>query len=157
MSGILAIDPGTIQSAWVDVREGVPLGFGIMPNEALLENLRVIGGGYEYDVVVLEKVESYGMAVGREVFDTVHWNGRFTEAAHPIRVVQIPRREVKLYLCGSPKANDSNIRAAIIDRYGGIAARGTKKSPGVLYGISKDVWSALALALTYTARENRHA
>ena len=33
------------------------------------------------DVVVIEKIESYGMAVGAEVFDTVLWAGRFAEAA----------------------------------------------------------------------------
>jgi hypothetical protein len=30
---------------------------------------------------------------------------------------------------------------------------GTKKFPGVLYGISNDVWAALAVAVTYTIRE----
>jgi hypothetical protein len=34
------------------------------------------------DVVVIEKIESYGMAVGAEVFDTVWWAGRFAEAAN---------------------------------------------------------------------------
>ena len=59
-----------------------------------------------------------------------------------------------MHLCGSAKAKDSNIRQAIIDRYGGDPKRciGTKKAPGPLYGISADQWAALALALT--AAEN---
>jgi hypothetical protein len=33
---------------------------------------------------------------------------------------------------------------------GGSAAVGRKASPGPLYGISRDVWSALAIAVTYS-------
>jgi hypothetical protein len=106
----------------------------------------------EPDVVVVEQIESYGMAVGREVFETVHWSGRFTEAAHPLEVVQLPRREVKLALCHDSRAKDANIRAALIDRFGGPSAIGRKASPGPLYGISRDVWSALAIAVTYADR-----
>jgi hypothetical protein len=38
------------------------------------------------------------------------------------------------------------------DRFGGSAAVGRKAAPGPLYGISRDVWSALAIAVTYTLR-----
>jgi len=55
---------------------------------------------------------------------------------------------VKLHLCGSARAKDTNIRQALIDRYGGSAAIGKKAAPGPLYGVSKDVWSALAVAVT---------
>ena len=102
------------------------------------------------DVVVIEKVESYGMAVGAEVFGTVLWSGRFAEAAHRVPVVLLPRRAVKLALCADSRAKDANIRQALIDRFGGSAAIGRKASPGPLYGISRDVWSALAIAVTYT-------
>jgi len=41
----------------------------------------------------------------------------------------------------------------LIDRYGGVggkrAAIGLKASPGPLHGVSKDVWAALAVAVTY--------
>ena len=102
------------------------------------------------DVVAIEKVESYGMAVGAEVFDTVFWSGRFAEAASSATVVMLPRRVVKLTLCGDSRAKDANIRQALIDRFGGSAAIGRKAAPGPLYGISRDVWSALAIAVTYT-------
>jgi len=62
---------------------------------------------------------------------------------------RISRRAVKLHLCGSARAKDANIRQALIDRYGGSAAIGRKAAPGPLYGVSKDVWSALAIAVTY--------
>lgn len=39
---------------------------------------------------------------------------------------------------------------ALIDRFGGKdAAIGRKATPGPLYGITKDLWSALAIAITY--------
>jgi hypothetical protein len=144
---ILAIDPGSAQSAWLVLSDGRPYRFGILGNDELLELLR--RRIHTVDVVVIEKIESYGMAVGREIFDTVHWAGRFTEACRPSPVVQLPRRAVKVALCGDTRAKDANIRQALIDRYGGPSAVGRKADPGPLYGIARDTWSALAIAITY--------
>ena len=55
------------------------------------------------------------------------------------------------------KATDSNIRVALIDMFprtgqntkGEPCAKGCKKHPGPLYGVSKDVWAALGVAITY--------
>ncbi len=147
MTTILAIDPGTTRSAWLRFDGTRPGGFGITTNDVLVKALR--SGGLP-DVVVIEKVESYGMAVGAEVFDTVWWAGRFAEAASRVPVVMLPRRAVKLALCGDSRAKDANIRQALIDRFGGSAAVGRKAAPGPLYGIARDVWSALAIAVAYT-------
>ncbi len=147
MSSVLAIDPGTFRSAWLRYDGSRPQGFGITANEILAKALRT--GGLP-DVVVIEKIESYGMIVGAEVFDTAFWTGRFAEAADRVPVVMLPRRAVKLALCGDSRAKDANIRQALIDRFGGSAAIGRKASPGPLYGIHRDVWSALAIAVTYT-------
>ena len=147
MTTILAIDPGTTRSAWLRFDGTRPGAFGITANEVLVRALR--SGGLP-DVVVIEKVESYGMAVGAEVFDTVFWAGRFAEAAERVPVVLLPRRAVKLALCGNSRAKDANIRQALLDRFGGAAAVGRKAAPGPLYGIHRDVWSALAIAVTYT-------
>jgi hypothetical protein len=149
VTSILAIDPGTSQSAWLRYDGSRPRGFGITANDVLVRALRT--GGLP-DVVVIEKIESYGMAVGAEVFDTVLWAGRFAEAAHRARVVMLPRRTVKLALCADSRAKDANIRQALIDRFGGSAAIGRKATPGPLYGITRDVWSALAIAVTYSLR-----
>jgi hypothetical protein len=60
------------------------------------------------------------------------------------------RATVKAHLCRSAKAKDSNVRQALIDLFGGKEnAIGTKKTPGPLYGISGDVWAALAVAVTW--------
>ena len=150
MTTILAIDPGSAQSAWLRFDGTRPQGFGITANEILVKALR--SGGLP-DVVVIEKIESYGMAVGAEVFDTVWWAGRFAEAADRVPVVMLPRRAVKLALCGDSRAKDANIPQALLDRFGGSAAVGRKAAPGPLYGISRDVWSALAIAVTYASRD----
>lgn len=136
----------TRSRGWLRFDGARPQGFGITANEVLAKALR--SGGLP-DVVVIEKIESYGMAVGAEVFDTVWWAGRFAEAASRATVVMLPRRAVKLALCGDSRAKDANIRQALLDRFGGSAAVGRKATPGPLYGISRDVWSALAIAVTY--------
>jgi hypothetical protein len=151
MTRVLAIDPGSERSAWL-LWAGRVEAFSILDNTDLLDAVRHHRSAA--DVVVIEQIESYGMAVGREVFATVHWAGRFTEAAYPTPVVQLPRRAVKLAICGDTRARDANIRQALLDRFGGKdAAVGWKAAPGPLYGISKDVWSALAIAVTYADSE----
>jgi hypothetical protein len=65
-------------------------------------------------------------------------------------VTLMVRRDVKMHICGQMKAKDSNIRAALIDRFGGKErAIGRKASPGPLFGITADRWAALALAITW--------
>jgi hypothetical protein len=144
---ILAIDPGPERSAWVLFEGSSPTDFDLMPNETLIQHLR---WQMKTDALVIEKIESFGMAVGAEVFETVYWSGRFAEAAQPLPVHRIGRKAVKLHLCGQSRAKDANVRQALLDRFGG---KGTKKDPGPLYGISGDVWSALAVAVTFHDQE----
>lgn len=157
---ILALDPGPTRTAWLLL---VPAGagghsleprrHGILPNRDLLERLREgspeLSAYYPPAVTVIEKVEGFGMAVGAEVFETVWWSGRFAEASRRMPVERLTRKAVKLHLCGSMRAKDPNIRQALIDRYGGADAIGRKASPGPLYGVAGDVWSALAVAVTW--------
>jgi len=144
---ILAIDPGPTQSAWCYWEgENLPLRFGLAPNEDVLLMLRLAPQTDTPDrwVLVIEQMCSYGMRVGREVFDTVYWSGRFHQAwGGEVRL--IPRLAVKLHICHDSRAKDANIRRALLDRFG---PAGTKKAPGFLYGVKRDVWSALALAVT---------
>ena len=105
----------------------------------------------------IEMIASYGMAVGKEVFETCVWVGRFIEVweatgrNHPPELIY--RREVKLHLCNSAKAKDANIRQALIDRYGDKQkAIGKKASPGPLYGMAGDCWAALGIAVTVSER-----
>ncbi len=65
----------------------------------------------------------------------------------------LKRFDVKLHLCGNARAKDTNIRQALIDRFGGIEGKskavGTKKAPGPLYGCKSHMWAALAVAVTW--------
>lgn len=161
---VFAIDPGYEQSAWVLWDGDRIWAHGIVPNSTLLGHFTVDAS--DYTSVVLEQIESFGMAVGREVFETVFWTGRFFEAALSASVPHVsrmPRKAVKLHLCQSARAQDTNIRTALVDRFGGkVAAIGTKKAQGPLYGIKSHEWSALAIAVTwwdqhFAARTERQA
>ena len=147
---ILSIDPGTEQSAFVlwDHSNQILYDKGIISNIELLEKLEYYSADKEIDCqVVIEMIASYGMAVGREVFETVYWIGQFMHAwRNKNPAILIYRKSIKMHHCHSLKANDSNIRQALIDRFG---EPGTKKNQGKLYGISKDIWSAFAIAVYY--------
>lgn len=141
---ILAIDPGTEQSAMVRWDGQKIISCGILPNFNVLSGLRCRAEADEK--LFIEMVASYGMPVGREVFETVLWIGRFVEAwgnstGRDARLIY--RRDVKLHHCQSPRANDANIHQALVDKYG---EKGTKTNPGVTYGLKKDLWAAFAIA-----------
>lgn len=151
---VIGIDPGNEQSAWAHVRDGAVIGTcNAVRNGELVQALR---DGYfatlDVDFLAIEMIASYGMPVGREVFETCLWIGRFMEAWHARggRAQLVYRREVKLYLCESNRATDANVRAALLDRYGPgrEKAVGTKRAPGPLYEVKGDAWQALAVALT---------
>lgn len=147
---VLAIDPGTTQSAYVEY-DGTVVSHGISENSPLCERL-ASRDYFHVSFIVVEQIESFGMSVGKEVFETVWWAGRFHQAAQQDYVVsaqRMTRREVKLHLCKSMKAKDANIRQALIDRFGGEKAIGLKKSPGPLYGIRSHEWAALAIAVCW--------
>ena len=142
---VLAIDPGPIESAYV-FWDGERIGErGKVKNKDLLGKINVVYIFGKPTEFCIEMIASYGMAVGAEVFETCVWIGRFMEATNGL-AHRLKRKEIAMHLCDSPRANDSNIRAALIDRLG---APGTKKAPGPTYGVSGDVWAALAVAVTW--------
>lgn len=147
---ILAIDPGTTKSAYCLYEDGEIREAGINENG---EIIRSVIRCTKWDYLAIEMVDSYGMAVGKEVFETVRWIGRFQQASpNPDDVAFVYRKDVKIHLCGSMKAKDANIRQALIDK---IGPQGTNKEPGPTYGMSKDMWSALAVAVTYDELKKR--
>lgn len=140
---IVGLDPGPEKSSIVHFDGKTVLLHVEFLNDELLNSLRLKGSE---DVLVIEQIESFGMAVGREVFETVFWSGRFAEAWSPDRFVRMPRRTVKTHICHSARATDANIRTELIDRFGGSASI---KKGGPLYGVKSHCWAALALAVTY--------
>jgi len=138
---VFAIDPGDTQSAYLQWEDGHILDMAILPNDELLSILRLgVGIGTDY---VVEGIASYGMPVGKTVFETCYMIGRILEITGATIVY---RKDIKMHLCGTTRAKDSNIRQALIDRFG---EPGTKKAPGLLYGVKKDIWSALAITMYY--------
>jgi len=144
---ILAIDPGPVQSAVVELSPNQKIIKAcIEDNEWVVKYLR--SGWFSFEgcpYVAIEMIASYGMPVGAEVFDTCVWIGRYAEAyVHSDLTAFYFRKDIKLHLCGTTKAKDANVRQALIDLLG---PPGVKKAPGPTYGIKKDMWAALALAI----------
>jgi len=148
MSLILAIDPGNNQSGWCLFDGQRVIDSGVTDNYAMLVKIMF----NQNSQLAIEMIASYGMAVGREVFETCVWIGRFMQAHHSGAKL-VYRKDVKMHLCGTMKAKDANIRQAIIDLFpatgGGKTPQiGTKAKPGPLYGVASHAWPALAVALT---------
>lgn len=144
---LLAIDPGNVESGYVVLNDDLSiLQKGKISNEKLIDIIGVQAQIQKY--VAIEMIASYGMSVGQTVFDTCVWIGRFTERAIHVGAVvnYIYRKDEKMNLCHTMKAKDTNIRQALIDRFGVV---GKKASPGWFYGVSKDMWSAVAVGVTF--------
>lgn len=141
---ILGIDPGNIESAYclIDKETYKPIEFGKINNSDLEDYICTKKSNHLK--IIIEMVACYGMAVGKTVFDTCVQIGRFTMLADEYEYIY--RKDVKINLCGSMKAKDSNIRQALIDRFGEV---GTKKNQGWFYGFKSDIWSAYAVGTTY--------
>lgn len=147
---ILAIDPGTTESgvAIINMPEFRLIWFAKLPNEAVYKTVKI----YDFDEVVIEKVACYGMPVGKDVFETCIWVGRFIEQLQGNKISFVYRKEEKLHLCGSLQAKDANIKQALVNRYAKHdfkSGKGTKKQPDTFYGVAKDVWQAIAVGVTH--------
>lgn len=143
---IVAIDPGTTESAICFYRPEAEIQAFKILNEDIRHEVKRCENN-QINKIYIEMIASYGMPVGKEVFETCVWIGRFVEHAHILGISThfVYRKEVKLHICGSTRATDANIRTELINRFGDP---GTKKNPGRLYGFKGDMWAALAVAVT---------
>ena len=146
------------------MQDGRLLDFAIQENNELIRLIPDRLGG---DVCVIEYTKAFAMPIRTtaksgmmffptQVLDTAIVVGRLWEAfvrgdGDRLDPMLLSRRDVKHHLCGGSQAKDAQIREAMIDRFGGTKAKavGLKKTPGPLYGVSKDVWAALAVGVTY--------
>ena len=144
---VLALDPGTTETGYVMLHAGKVAGSGVKPNAEIVEMLLSWRHAhFEPTTLAIEMIASYGMPVGREVFETCVWIGRFSQAWHePGAALLVYRKDVKLHLCHNPRAKDPNIRQALLDKVG---PQGTKKDPGPTYGVKSHAWAALAVGVT---------
>jgi hypothetical protein len=141
---IIGIDPDPKGFAWVAyVPPAAVFAFGQGSfDEAMVQIAHIYSTPF---IPAVEMVACYGMAVGHEVFETAMMAGRIYQDLFPLGPRLIYRKDVKMALCHNMRAKDANIRAAIIDIFGGQAE--TKKG-GKLHGINGDLWAALGVALT---------
>lgn len=147
---IYAIDPGTTQSGYVVFDCGSIVEHGVLPNDDVLRWLdsddvmqhSMMRGGR----LAIEMMRARGMPVSNDEMKTLVWIGRFQQQWYsPDEVLLVYRQDVKLHICGSMKAKDPNIRAALLDL---IGPQGTKREPGPTYGVKSHEWAALAVAVT---------
>lgn len=148
MKTILAIDPGNKQSGWACVQGGNLIGSGVLVNNDLLK----LTAFRSADIIAIEWIQAMGMAVGREVFETCMWVGRFVEASKTPEIRLIPRGVIKHHHCGKTTAKDGNVAQALRDKYG---EKGTKKAPGYFFGVSSHAWQAFAVA-AYVMEGGKH-
>lgn len=156
----LGIDPGTTQTAYCMIEDSDSITIrkkGIIENNDFTKIVSSLM--QEAETTALEQIQSFGMPVGREVFWTAYMIGRIIQKASELgyfegstKFALVTRKDVKMHHCHSMKAKDANIRQALLDKAlpsgGGKRPKiGTKKDPGPLYGVKKDIWSALAIAV----------
>ena len=149
-NAIYGVDPGTTTTGWVlwDGKQVLD-GGSETPNEEFLERLRSANAANANGVpgipMYVEMIASYGMAVGKETFQTCLWIGRYVEVwsilGYPWQLCY--RNNIRIHHCCDARAGDSNVNTALRDKYGG---KGTKKAPGPMFKVSKHMWSALAVA-----------
>lgn len=143
-SKILAIDPGTTESAYV-IWDGSKI-----LDKAKQENSEVLSMLYaekELYHMVIEQVRCYGMAIGQTTLDTVFWTGRFYQAWPGYKLL-MPRMDVKMHLCHNSRAKDSNIRQALIDRFE-PDLKPRQRPKGILKGLAGDMWAAFSLSVVW--------
>lgn len=156
---IIAIDPGTWQSAFVvyDHAGWLIHDQGIVPNDELASALRAARKASDAQRLVIEQIKSYGNVMGDTTLETCVWIGRFIEAWGR-EFELIPRKTVATQLCNHPRAKDSNISQALKNRFYEVfgpypnerGVVGTKRAPGPLYLIKNDMWSALGVAVSWS-------
>ena len=135
---VIGIDPGTKESGYISWDGKNIIAKGIADNASLLNDIRAraIEG-----IIVIEGIQYFGKPSGSDVFKTCYFIGRIMEAAGiPIEKQEqhlVYRKNIKLFLCGTVRAKDKDIRQALIDRLG----------KEITKGVFSHVWSALALAI----------
>lgn len=146
---IIGLDPGYRQSAFV-VWDGTRiLSHGIELNEQLLSDFTTTNRDA---ILVIEEMQLFAtsVGVGKEVFDSVFWSGRFAQVWTPRRFERLLRSKIRGHL-GASMGGDAAVRQALIARFGPYKedAIGKKSAPGPLFGIRADEWSALAIAVVW--------
>ena len=153
---ILFVDPGNEQSGWIVMDRSFTIHeFGKQPNIELAKKVK--SNPWRASRLVIETPQPRGQTLTWQLIHTAIWIGRFAEIWGTDGWVEADRQQVKRHLLGRVAGTDSQIRSALVEMWGGKDEAIGKKPknttdpnrPGPLYGITKDTWQALALAVTY--------
>lgn len=180
---ILAVDPGTTQSAYCGMGEDyMPIAAAKVDNRKIIELIE-LGG---YDALVIECMEPRTLNVrtgernappqriGAETYETCYWIGRYMEAAlrrdmdvHRVlrgeeksRIIPTKKNRLPPLPQDAPKGADARIRAALIQRFARFDkknGRGRANAKDVFYGFRADMWSAFAVGVVYLDKQKERA
>lgn len=139
---VLGIDPGTTETGYCLIDDNYNIHTaGKLPNGEFLTLI----GQMQASHIACESIQSYGMAVGREVFETAYFIGeiRCISRLMGIPFDLYPRPEYAKSICGVSKINDSVLRQSLLLRFGGDK----KGEPLFLLKGASDKRSAFAVAV----------
>ena len=146
----IGLDPGPEQSAVVGLQDGKIFYRFLDTNNRVRMELPHLRQEEGRTILIVEKCVVFGgRGTFQSVLDTMFESGRMVQAwgrKHDWDF--ITRAEVKKHLCPKMKATDATIRRALIERFGG-----EEKLSTILRGIVNDMWSALAVAVTYSDQD----
>lgn len=152
---VYGIDPGLAASGFVQLQveqRRVHIAMAGCSHSGLRGILKIAGDDLSI-LVAIEQLQFYGAGMGSDTIETAEQTGRYLEAlGRP--AIRLSRPTIKAWLTGKANTKDAHVRAALLDRFGGEkAARGSKKEPGPLYGVTSHAWAALAVAVVAAERE----
>lgn len=170
---IMAIDPGTTESAYVILDDQYQIiSADKVGNDVVLS---IIADAPGLDAVIIEDIEprysstdrsAAGAVMGQSTIETIKAFGRFSWQAslRGLTVGSIFRRDERSCLIPTkrnglpplpetaPKHADGQIRASLIRRFARHdqeRGRGTKANPDTFYGFHGDMWQAMAVGVTW--------
>ena len=140
------MDPGTRESALVCLDEEFQVqDHWYLDNHDMFGLLEDLSNPVDHFAV--EWLQSYGFAVGQDVFQTCRWVGRFEIAwDYQDNIFFYARPSILTHVRGGTKKG--TVRQALMLRFGG-----TKKGEP-LHGIAKHEWDALAAGIYHIDARN---
>lgn len=151
---VMGIDPGPTVSGWAVYDGTDPVVCGVDGNDDVVAMVKIAQARGPVTLVI-ERVQNYGRNVGKSLFDTLYWSGRFAQAGYDSgHVVQrLYFMDVRQHFVGKKLARERDVWLKLVERYGGAErAVGTRKAPGTIAHVKGHARSAFALALTWWDR-----
>lgn len=115
---VLGIDPGTTESGYALIDEHYSIiDAGKIPSDDIPLLIRDAG----LSAVCVESLACYGLAVGREVFETAYFIGEYRQVCkwEQVPFFLYPKPEYGPAITGVRKTTDSVLRQALLLRFGG--------------------------------------